>query len=138
MAMIQPMAPVNYGIDVQDPSQAFLQAFKTGTAITETRMAQEKAQREAEQQQRITQAFDRLRQPGASAKDYADLAMMLPETQAKAVRESFNLISGEHITLLQGFNIDVSKNDGILFGLSHGFTPKVGCRLLIGEPASDG
>jgi hypothetical protein len=95
MAMIQPMAPVNYGIDVQDPSQAFLQAFKTGTAITETRMAQEKAQREAEQQQRITQAFDRLRQPGASAKDYADLAMMLPETQAKAVRESFNLISGE-------------------------------------------
>jgi hypothetical protein len=95
MAMIQPMAPVNYGIDVQDPSQAFLQAFKTGTAITETRMAQEKAQREAEQQQRIKQAFDRLRQPGASANDYADLAMMLPETQAKAVRESFNLISGE-------------------------------------------
>ena len=95
MALQLPMSPINYGIDVPDPSQSFLQAFKTGAAITETRMAQEQAQRQAEQQQRITQAFERLRQPGATAKDYADLAMMLPETQAKAVRESFNLISTE-------------------------------------------
>ena len=92
---IQPMAPINYGIDVPDPSQTFLQAFKTGTAITETRMAQEEAQRKAEQQQLISQAFQRLRQPGATAKDYADLAMMLPETQAKAVRESFSMISAD-------------------------------------------
>lgn len=95
MALQLPSGPINYGIDVPDPSQSFLQAFKTGTAITETRMLQEKAQREAEQQQRITQAFDRLRQPGATAKDYADLAMMLPETQAKAVRESFSMINAD-------------------------------------------
>lgn len=92
---IQPMAPINYGIDVPDPSQTFLQAFKTGTAITETRMAQEQAKRQAEQQQLISQAFQRLRQPGATAKDYADLAMMLPETQAKAVRESFSMINAD-------------------------------------------
>jgi myosin heavy subunit len=85
--------PINYALEISDPSQAFLQAFKTGTAITETRLAQEQAQRQAEQQKVITQAFDRLRQPGATAKDYADLAMMLPETQAKAVRESFGMIS---------------------------------------------
>lgn len=95
MALQLPSGPINYGIDVSDPSQSFLQAFKTGTAITETRMLQEKAQREAEQQQRITQAFERLRQPGATAKDYADLAMMLPETQAKAVRESFSMINAD-------------------------------------------
>lgn len=95
MALQLPSGPINYGIDVPDPSQSFLQAFKTGTAITETRMLQEKAQREAEQQQRITQAFERLRQPGATAKDYADLAMMLPETQAKAVRESFSMINAD-------------------------------------------
>ena len=83
MALQLPSGPINYGIDVPDPSQSFLQAFKTGTAITETRMLQEKAQREAEQQQRITQAFERLRQPGATAKDYADLAMMLPEVGAQ-------------------------------------------------------
>ena len=95
MALQLPSGPINYGIDVPDPSQSFLQAFKTGTAITETRMAQEKAQREAEQQQLISQAFQRLRQPGATAKDYADLAMMLPETQAKAVRESFSMINAD-------------------------------------------
>lgn len=87
--------PINYNIDVQDPSQAFLSAFKTGSAITESRMAQEQAQRQMEQQKTMKEAFERLRQPGATAKDYADLAMLLPETQAKAVRESFNLISGE-------------------------------------------
>jgi len=95
MALSLPSGPINYDIDVPNPSQSFLQAFKTGTAITETRMLQEKAQREAEQQQRITQAFERLRQPGATAKDYADLAMMLPETQAKAVRESFSMINAD-------------------------------------------
>ena len=92
---LQLPGPINYGIDVPDPSQAFLSAFKTGTAITETRMAQEQAQRQAEQQQLISQAFQRLRQPGATAKDYADLAMMLPETQAKAVRESFSMITAD-------------------------------------------
>jgi hypothetical protein len=95
MALQLPMAPINYGIDVPDPSQTFLQAFKTGTAITETQMAQEQAQRQAEQHKTVMQAFERLRQPGATAKDYADLAMMLPETQAKAVRESFSLINAD-------------------------------------------
>lgn len=95
MALQLPMSPINYGIDVPDPSQSFLQAFKTGTAITETRLAQEQAQRQADQQKTVMQAFERLRQPGATAKDYADLAMMLPETQAKAVRESFSMINAD-------------------------------------------
>jgi len=87
--------PINYAIDIPDPSQAFLQAFKTGTAVTESRLAQEQAQRQAEQQKTIMQAFERLRQPGATAKDYANLSMLLPETQAKAVRESFNMLNAD-------------------------------------------
>ena len=87
--------PINYAIDIPDPSQAFLQAFKTGTAVTESRLAQEQAQRQAEQQRTIMQAFERLRQPGATAKDYANLSMLLPETQAKAVRESFNMLNAD-------------------------------------------
>ena len=87
--------PINYAIDIPDPSQAFLQAFKTGTAVTESRLAQEEAQRKAEQQRTVMQAFERLRQPGATAKDYADLSMLLPETQAKAVRESFNMLNAD-------------------------------------------
>ncbi len=87
--------PINYAIDIPDPSQSFLQAFKTGTAVTESRLAQEQAQRQAEQQRTVMQAFERLRQPGATAKDYANLSMLLPETQAKAVRESFNMLNAD-------------------------------------------
>jgi hypothetical protein len=97
MALQLPSIPINYDVDIPDPSQAFLSAFKTGTAIAETRMAQEEAQRKAEQQQLISQAFQRLRQPGATAKDYADLSMMLPETQAKAVRESFSMLNTDQL-----------------------------------------
>lgn len=95
MALQLPSGPINYGVDLPNPAQTFLSAFKAGTAITETRMAQEEAQRKAEREQLISQAFQRLRQPGATAKDYADLAMILPETQAKAVRESFSMINAE-------------------------------------------
>ena len=87
--------PINYAIDIPDPSQAFLQAFKMGTAVTETRMAQEQAQRQAEQQKQIQESFARLRQPGATARDYANLSMLLPETQAKAVRESFSMLNAD-------------------------------------------
>jgi hypothetical protein len=87
--------PINYSVNVQDPSQAFLSAFQTGSAITKSRLEQEQAARQAEQQEQISTAFERLRQPGATAKDYADLAMLLPETQAKSIRESFNLLSTE-------------------------------------------
>ena len=87
------MGPINYAIDIPDPSQAFLQAFKTGTAVTDVRMAQEESQRKADQQKQIQAAFDRLRQPGATARDYANLSMLLPETQAKAVRDSFTMLN---------------------------------------------
>jgi hypothetical protein len=89
--------PINYNIDVQDPSQAFLSAFQTGSAITKSRLEQEQAARQAEQQEQISTAFERLRQPGATAKNYADLAMLLPETQAKAVRESFAMLNDEQL-----------------------------------------
>jgi hypothetical protein len=46
-------------------------------------------------QKLIQEGFNKLRQPGATAADYANLSMMLPETQAKSVRESFSLLSGE-------------------------------------------
>ena len=87
--------PFDYGVNIPDPAQAFTQAYQMGTVITNQRLAQEKAQREAEQQKQIQESFARLRQPGATARDYANLSMLLPETQAKSVRESFGMLSGE-------------------------------------------
>ena len=89
------MQPINYGVEIQDPTQSFLSAFQTGAAIQDTRLKQEQQQQQMANQRLIQDGFAKLRQPGATAADYANLAMVLPETQAKAVRESFNMLSGE-------------------------------------------
>jgi hypothetical protein len=89
------MQPINYGVEIQDPTQSFLSAFKTGAAIQDTRLKQEQQQQQMANQKMVQEGFARLRQPNATAADYANLAMVLPETQAKAVRESFSMLSGE-------------------------------------------
>jgi hypothetical protein len=89
------MQPINYGVEIQDPTQSFLSAFQTGAAIQDTRLKQEQQQQQMANQKLIQEGFNKLRQPGATAADYANLAMVLPETQAKAVRESFSMLSGE-------------------------------------------
>lgn len=88
-------APIDYGVQIADPTQAFLGAFQTGAAIQDTRLKQEQQQQQMANQKLIQEGFTKLRQPGATAADYANLAMVLPEAQAKSVRESFNMLSGE-------------------------------------------
>jgi len=89
------MQPINYGVEIQDPTQSFLSAFQTGATIQDTRLKQEQQQQQMANQKLVQEGFAKLRQPGATAADYANLAMVLPETQAKAVRESFGMLSGE-------------------------------------------
>lgn len=87
--------PINYGVEIADPTQAFLGAFQAGASIQDARLKQEQQTQQQANQALIQQGFTKLRGPGATATDYANLAMMLPETQAKAVRESFSMLSGE-------------------------------------------
>jgi hypothetical protein len=89
------MQPINYGVQIADPTQAFLGAFQTGASVQEARLKQEQQQQQMANQKLIQEGFAKLRQPGATAADYANLSMMLPETQAKSVRESFSMLSGE-------------------------------------------
>lgn len=88
-------APIDYGVQIADPTQAFLGAFQTGASIQEAGLKQEQQQQQMANQKLIQEGFTKLRQPGATAADYANLAMMLPETQAKSVRESFSMLSGD-------------------------------------------
>ena len=88
-------APIEYGVQIADPTQAFLSAFQAGTSIQDTRFKQEQQVQQAAQQKLIQEGFTKLRGPNATAADYANLSMMLPEAQAKAVRESFGMLSGE-------------------------------------------
>ena len=89
------MQPINYGVEIQDPTQSFLSALQAGAAIQDTRLKQEQQQQQMVNQKLAQEGFAKLRQPGATAADYANLAMVLPEAQAKSVRESFSMLSGE-------------------------------------------
>jgi hypothetical protein len=88
-------APIDYGVQIADPTQAFLGAFQTGASVQEARFKQEQQQQQLANQKMVQEGFAKLRQPGATAADYANLSMLLPETQAKSVRESFNMLSGD-------------------------------------------
>lgn len=89
------MDPINYGLGAQNPLQAFQGALATGAAIQQQRAEAMKAQAEIERQQAIKDAFVKLRQPGATAKDYMDLAMVLPKDESEALRESFKVMRAE-------------------------------------------
>lgn len=96
-------APYDYSVQIADPTQSFLSAFQTGASIQDTQLKQQQQQQQLAQQKLIQKGFNKLRQPGATAADYANLSAMLPETQAKAVRESFGMLSTERQqTALQG------------------------------------
>jgi hypothetical protein len=88
-------APIDYGVNIADPTQAFLSAFQSGASVQESQFKQQQQQQQLANQQNIQEGFNKVRQPGATAADYANLSMLLPETQAKAVRESFGMLSGE-------------------------------------------
>jgi hypothetical protein len=88
-------APIDYGVQIADPTQSFLSAFQAGAGIQEARLKQEQQQMQLANQKLVQEGFTKLRQPGATAADYANLSMLLPETQAKAVRESFGMLSTE-------------------------------------------
>ena len=88
-------APIDYGVQIADPTQSFLSSFQAGASIQEARLKQEQQQVQLANQKLVQEGFNKLRQPDATAADYANLSMLLPETQAKAVRESFSMLSGE-------------------------------------------
>lgn len=117
------MQPINYGVEIQDPSQSFLSAFQTGASIQEARLKQEQQQQQMANQKLIQEGFAKLRQPGATAADYANLAMVLPETQAKSVRESFSMLSGER-------QKNAKQQSGQVFSAFKAGKPEIAISLL--------
>ena len=88
-------APIDYGVQIADPTQSFLSAFQAGTSIQDAQFKQQQQVQQAAQQKLIQEGFKKLQSPNATAADYANLSMLLPETQAKAVRESFGMLTEE-------------------------------------------
>ena len=87
--------PIDYGVQIADPTQAFLSAFNTGASIQEAQFKQQQQQQQAAQQQRIQAGFNKLRQPGATTEDVSNLAMILPKDQSESVLKAWALKTDE-------------------------------------------
>ena len=88
-------APIDYGVQIADPTQSFLSAFQAGTSVQEAQFKQQQQVQQAAQQKLIQAGFAKLQSPNATAADYANLSMMLPGPQAEAVRKSFEMLTEE-------------------------------------------
>jgi len=84
-------APIDYGVQIADPTQSFLSAFQTGAGIQETRLKQEQQQQQMANQKLIQDGLTKLRQPGATAEDVSNLAMILPKDQSESVLKAWAL-----------------------------------------------
>jgi hypothetical protein len=86
----------DYSINVAQPFTEALKGYQLGmtteTARQELQQKQLDAQQALEQKKNIQTAFQKVRSPGATAADYANLSMMLPKDQGEAVRKSFEML----------------------------------------------
>ena len=84
-------APIDYGVQIPDPTQAFLGAFQTGTSIQQAELKQQQQLQQMAQQKLIQEGFNKLRQPGATTEDVSNLAMILPKDQSESVLKAWAL-----------------------------------------------
>lgn len=94
------MNPYDYTLNQQSPLQSFNSAYTIGSVIrqqqdasrlAEAQMMQAEADRKRQEQ--VNMMFEKLRSPGATAKDYANLAMVMPKDAADAILNSYKTVS---------------------------------------------
>jgi hypothetical protein len=83
--------PIDYGVQIADPTQAFLGAFQAGASIQDARLKQEQQTQQQANQALIQQGFAKISQPGATVDDVANLAMRLPKDQSESVLKAWAL-----------------------------------------------
>jgi hypothetical protein len=88
--------PANYSIDVQSPFQAFAQGATLGSGLAEIQARRQAQEQDVLRQQQLSQAIQTLNaNPNPSAKDYQQLAFLLPPQQMESVRKTFEMGSDE-------------------------------------------
>ena len=97
------MGPINYTQDVQSPFQAATQGLQFGAGIQQMQAARQAQQLELQQKQQAMEAQQALSarlqsvmsNPNPTAKDYAQLSMLMPKDQAENTRKAWDMLDGE-------------------------------------------
>jgi len=86
--------PINYQLNVQSPFEAALSGFKIGATIAD--VAAQRQQQEAElarRQQLQTQVTALMQNPNPTARDFTNVAMLLPKNEADSMRANWETLS---------------------------------------------
>lgn len=86
--------PINYQLNVQSPFEAALSGFKIGATIADV-AAQRQAQEAdlARRQQLQTQVSALMQNPNPTARDFTNVAMLLPKNEADSMRANWDTLS---------------------------------------------
>ena len=86
--------PINYSLNVQSPFEAALSGFKIGATIADIQ-AQRQAQEAdlARKQQLQTQVTSLINNPNPTARDFTNVAMLLPKAEADSMRANWETLS---------------------------------------------
>lgn len=86
--------PINYQLNVQSPFEAALSGFKIGATIADV-AAQRQAQEQelARRTQLQTQVQALIQNPNPSARDFTNVAMLLPKAEADSMRANWDTLS---------------------------------------------
>lgn len=102
------VSPINYSMDVANPMQSAVQGLQLGAGLAnaqeqqqgqqlknqELQLKLQQHQQAVEQQKLIQERLSRLMaNKNPTAKDYTDMALLLPEKEAKSVRETWETLS---------------------------------------------
>lgn len=125
------MQPYNYAIDVASPFESAVQGLKFGAGLADMQMERQAQAVKLQQQQQAMQQQQALRSnmqalmanPNPTAKDYTNLAMMLPEKEAASMRANWEALSKDRQTK------DLQSAGQVMAAFQSG-APEVGLQLL--------
>lgn len=86
--------PINYQLNVQSPFEAALSGFKIGATIADVAAQRQAQEQELERRTQLqTQVQSLINNPNPTARDFTNVAMLLPKAEADSMRANWETLS---------------------------------------------
>jgi hypothetical protein len=86
--------PMDYSIDIPSPSQSLISGFQTGMQISDLELQRQAKEMELQRRQELQkQTIALVNKPNPTARDYTNVANLLPEKEAASLRSNFELLN---------------------------------------------
>jgi hypothetical protein len=116
--------PINYQLNVQSPFEAALSGFKIGATIADISAQRQAQEADLQRKQALqTQVQALIQNPNPSARDFTNVAMLLPKNEADSMRANWETLSKDRQENELRFN-------GQVMSAFSANQPQIGIQLL--------